>query len=165
MKREQFETVGGGWSTSLRKHLLTRAQVDLSTRPPSSEAKACFGKVARNAHVSNTTPPKWVRTVIPSAATGFYRLGVIEDGEFRPRYFGRSDRELRSRLLTHRRERPEMTHFAPMVTSTIRRAFELECREWHLRGESMENEIHPASPRHIAYDCPYCGLEQRLATV
>lgn len=108
--------------------------------------------------------PSWLSAFVPSGATGFYRLGVVEDGEFWPRYFGRSDRGLRARLLQHSRERPEMTHVTPVVTRTIRRAYRLECREWHLRGDEMENEIHPASPRFIAYECPYCGLEQRLAT-
>lgn len=108
------------------------------------------------------TPPR-VRELVPSGATGFYQLGVVEDGEFWPRYFGRSDRGLRSRLLTHCRERSDVTYFDPVVTRTIRRAYNLECRQWHLQGDGMENDIHPAHPKHIAYECPYCNLEQSLA--
>lgn len=109
--------------------------------------------------------PTRVRELIPSDATGFYKLGTITDGSFYTEYFGRSDRGLRERLLTHCRERPEMTHFEPVVTKSIRRAFQMECREWHLRGDRMDNEIHPARPNMLAYSCPYCDLEHRIATV
>lgn len=108
--------------------------------------------------------PRRVRQVIPENVTGFYRLGNIEDGEFWTKYFGRSDRDLRSRLMAHSRNRPKIAYFRPVVTGNIRRAYELECREWHLRGDQVENHIHPARPRHIDYHCPYCDLVDWLTT-
>ncbi len=104
-----------------------------------------------------------VRQVVPSGSSGFYELGVIRDGEFHPRYIGRSDRDLQSRLETHNRQRDGVTHFRPKVTKNIRRAFELECREWHLHGEELQNKIHPDRPDYLGYECPYCNLNNVLS--
>jgi len=107
--------------------------------------------------------PSRVRDLIPNRAAGFYRLGTNDQNRFRPEYFGRSDTRLRERLVSHARdERAE--RFQALVTDNIRRAFELECREWHLRGDRLENKIHPAHPKHLDYQCPYCDLEDRLKT-
>jgi len=115
------------------------------------------------AHFELTT--ERVRNVVPENAVGFYRLGNVVDGQFWPEYFGRSDRNLQSRLIDHARDYEGVSQFSPVVTENIQRAYQLECREWHLQGEEMENEIHPARPRLIAYQCPYCQMEQNFAEI
>lgn len=107
--------------------------------------------------------PQRVRQVVPSDAVGFYRVGEMNNGRFWPHYVGRSDNCLQDRLVTHARD-GRGTHFEPVVTDTIRRAYELECRGWHLRGDRLENEVHPARPKYIGYACPYCTLEEQLET-
>jgi len=106
--------------------------------------------------------PQRVREIVPQDAVGFYRLGIVKNDQFWPLYIGRSDRGLQSRLLQHSRQRPGVTHFQPAVTRTIRRAFELECRGWHLHGDRLENDIHPARPKRIGYECPYCDLKESI---
>lgn len=108
--------------------------------------------------------PQRVRDLVPSGSIGFYRLGIVKNGQFWPEYCGRSDNGLQSRLLQHARNRKQ-THFVPVVTETIRRAYWLECQEFHLHGEKLENEIHPASPNGIAYECQYCGLKDEIAQI
>jgi hypothetical protein len=105
--------------------------------------------------------PQRVRDVVPTGATGFYRVGSYRDGRFWPHYVGRSDTRLQSRLLDHARSQ-RGTHFEAVVTDTIRRAFELECRGWHLWGDRLENKVHPARPKFLGYACPYCALEEQL---
>lgn len=104
---------------------------------------------------------KVIEQVVPRRAVGFYRLGTDENDEFRQEYFGRSDTDLRRRLNQHVTA-TEHTHFQVQPTRTILDAFKLECGEWHLPTTDTDNCIHPASPKGIDYECPYCLLKESL---
>lgn len=95
-----------------------------------------------------------VNRFVPRKTVGVYRLGVKERHGFRVRYFGRSDTNLRKRLLKHADER-RFTYFSFEETSTILEAFRQECREWHMMMKT-ENVIHPDAPKSLPYRCIYC---------
>lgn len=105
--------------------------------------------------------PYGVRQLAESRSSGFYRLGTVYNGEFFMAYFGRSDKDLQQRLLTHARD-GTYGYFQVRTTETVRRAFELECREWHLTSIATDNKNHPAAPDHSSYECPYCALEKKV---
>ena len=68
---------------------------------------------------------------------GNYELG---NGEKTVIYFGRSDSDLRARLLTHHNEKKGNFEFFRFETAknTVE-AYHEECRLWHLRGEYTKN--------------------------
>ncbi len=87
---------------------------------------------------------------------GNYWLGHYRsDGHFQAMYVGRSDTCLRRRLMTHSR-RGRHDAFITRTTDSIREAYQIECREWHMISRGLSNEIHPRTPRHLPYSCPYC---------
>jgi hypothetical protein len=92
-----------------------------------------------------------VRALIPEGKSGTYLL--YQSG--RPVYAGRSDEDLRSRLVTHARfERAE--HFGFDVFPDAHRAFDMECALFHSLGPKT-NLIHPASPKSSGRTCFICG--------
>lgn len=110
--------------------------------------------------------PWLVRALIPPGQIGTYEL-------FRDRqltYVGRSDTDLRRRLIQHSR-----AHRAEFFTFDIHRstqnAFEAECCLFHGADHVLTNQIHPAAPRHTAHRCPFCRhivtptLSNRLAAL
>lgn len=103
-----------------------------------------------------------VRQLIPRKNVGFYRIGTMRGGKFTVRYFGRSDVDLRRRLLSHCHAKTG-THFEFRMTPYIYRAFVLECAEWHLAHPTAKNLNHPDAPRWIDYLCPYCAHAKSLA--
>jgi hypothetical protein len=92
---------------------------------------------------------------VSSNTIGVYWLGKKKKGSFDIRYVGRSDSCVKTRLMQHI-ETDKFTHFSFKSTKTIYEAFRLECMEWHLRADHTYNKIHPDSPRHLPYVCPYC---------
>jgi hypothetical protein len=101
-----------------------------------------------------------VKHAVERKRVGYYRLGdVNDDGVFVTGYHGRSDRCLQSRLFDHVAN-GLFSAFQVHVTPTIREAFESECRDWHLLMHQLPvgNAVHPASPRHTNYRCPYCDI-------
>lgn len=105
--------------------------------------------------------PHGVRQLVPSRSSGFYRIGTVYNGEFFMAYFGRSDRDLQQRLLSHARD-GTYGYFQVQKTETVQRAFQLECREWHLTSTVTDNKNHPAAPDHSHAECPYCALEEKV---
>lgn len=105
-----------------------------------------------------------VRQDVTANEPGFYRLGTMVDGQFHPSYFGRSDTDIRRRLLEHAKK-GWFTHFRIRPADSVKQAFEQECRDWHLHGEEMTNRIHPARPDGAEYGCPYCDLQNRLRDI
>ena len=93
---------------------------------------------------------------------GNYWLGNYgPDGSFRANYVGRSDTCLRRRLHNHAATY-KFQAFIVRKARTIKEAFEIECREWHLIGKTSRgtNAIHPRTPRHLrVYKCPYCEYD------
>ena len=88
---------------------------------------------------------------------GNYNLGILsDDGEFIIRYVGRSDTCLNSRLKKWCGKR-YYTHYAVTYPHTIKQCFEIECRDYHLLINQIDNVIHPRKPRLLEiFNCPWC---------
>lgn len=102
--------------------------------------------------------PWLVRAVVPDGLPGNYTL--FKGGT--ATYVGRSDTDLRRRLVGHARaERAEFFDFEP--TSRVRAAFLTECASYHaITG--LRNVIHPATPSGSDERCPFCR-ETAIATL
>jgi len=89
---------------------------------------------------------------------GNYNLGILsEKGEFIIQYVGRSDTCLNSRLKKWVGKR-NYTHFAINYPHTIKQCFEVECRDFHLLRNQIDNIIHPRKPRLLdIFSCPWCN--------
>lgn len=101
-----------------------------------------------------------VRAEVERRIPGSYSLGRFKKGRPLVLYVGRSDLDLRRRLLQHARTRRFQWYtFEP--TLTIFEAFRLECRGWHYYS-SIINTIHPDAPAGLPYLCPYCLAGREL---
>lgn len=89
---------------------------------------------------------------------GAYALGSQGSKLFTVLYIGRSDVNLRDRLLQHVGER--YTHFKFMPIYTQEDAFYKECHLYHDFGENslLDNKEHPARPVGTDYQCPRCTI-------
>jgi hypothetical protein len=96
--------------------------------------------------------PWLVRAVIPPARAGSYLLYRRE----RLTYIGRSDSDLRRRLVAHAHAH-RADYFEFDVHSDARRAFDTECGLFHACVGSTTNLNHPASPAGISLRCFICG--------
>jgi hypothetical protein len=73
------------------------------------------------------------------------------------RYVGRSDTDIRRRLLEHVRE-GEYSYFYVEHKRDPVEAFFRECGWWHYHRSTIENdEVHPARPRGYRDACPKCS--------
>jgi len=96
----------------------------------------------------------------PKETIGNYALGEIDNaGDFIVGYVGRSDTNLRERLMTHHEDR--YSHFKFSYAKSPQEAFEKECRNFHDFGgaEVLDNDIHPAVPAGTKLSCPVPGCE------
>jgi len=94
---------------------------------------------------------------------GAYALGHMVQGSFELKYAGRSDNNLRTRLMKHIRN-SKYTHFAFWKRSTIFGSFHKECELWH-KFASLDNQIHPDAPRRLPYHCPFCLTKNNFKIV
>ena len=93
---------------------------------------------------------------------GNYWLGKYLPNEiFQATYVGRSDTCLQRRLIKYVKDE-QYDAFVLRVAISVREAYEIECREWHMISRGLNNEIHPRSPRHLPYSCPYCDFQELL---
>jgi hypothetical protein len=92
-----------------------------------------------------------VRALIPHHLAGSYTLfdatGAV--------YAGRSDTDLRRRLITHARAN-RADYFDFDAHTGPAGAFLTECATYHAIGTGLQNTIHPAMPRGAADSCPFC---------
>ena len=100
---------------------------------------------------------------------GNYWLGsLMEDGAFHTKYVGRSttwdDRTrnsgLQKRLLDWASKR-RYSHFRFRPSGSIPEIFNIECREFHLLRDQLDNIRHPDSPRALGCVCQYCDRSGR----
>lgn len=104
--------------------------------------------------------PWAVRLLIPPAVIGVYLLGEPDSaGRFVFQYVGRSDTDLRRRLLRHC-SAARALFFRHVVCPDSLNAFRLECYFWHAAQDehAISNQIHPAAPCGIQLSCPYCSI-------
>lgn len=103
--------------------------------------------------------PWAIRLVVPERSIGVYLLGSVSlaSSAFCPAYVGRSDIDLRRRLLRHGTT-PLDTYFRVRRCASRQAAFFAECFLFHaLRGTpQLRNALHPAAPDGSGLDCPYC---------
>jgi len=93
---------------------------------------------------------------VESERIGNYALGHNnEDDKFIVNYVGRSDSDVKSRLLywVDNSARP---FFKYSFADSVKDAFEKECRNYHDFNPS-DNDIHPDKPEGRTYRCPVCG--------
>jgi hypothetical protein len=91
---------------------------------------------------------------IEVGSIGNYALGFInENDHFIPKYVGRSDDDLNSRLKDWV---PKYSKFKFSTATTKKRAFEEECRNYHDFIKQLDNKIHPDRPDGTDWSCPYC---------
>ncbi len=103
-----------------------------------------------------------LRNLINPNKSGAYILGTIDDGSFQPKYVGRSDSCLLTRILNHN-HREKVTHVEWEIWSSPKKSYDRECSLYHnlLEQESLEifNEIHPASPLGLGLNCKVCSIK------
>jgi len=120
----------------------------MNATAPSADAGPGVDGIGRRAY---RLAPWLVRALIPPGVTGTYVL--LANGH--AIYTGRSDTDLRRRLVEHARAgRGEFFDFD--AHAHRRAAFVTECAAYHALGAGLENRIHPASPAGTGDDCPFC---------
>ena len=98
--------------------------------------------------------------IIIRSSCGVY---ILSKNRKFPYYVGRSDINLRERILTSSLER-DCDYFSYKETTSPRNAFLLEYRYYHgltERGYKLANEIHPDVPDGTYWRCPVEGCEWR----
>ena len=93
---------------------------------------------------------------VTRTSPGYYKLYAIHprDGGI-VRYVGRSDSDVRMRLLQHADE-GRYRWFEFDYATSPKDAFEHECRLWH-RHQPPDNNLHPDRPTGTNWKCPVCG--------
>jgi hypothetical protein len=100
--------------------------------------------------------PWLVRALIGERHAGTYLL--YRRGK--PVYAGRSDRDLRKRLMTHAHHATG-DHFGFSVHPDAGRAYDMECALFHTLHDITTNRIHPASPKGGDRRCFICGGREK----
>jgi hypothetical protein len=95
-----------------------------------------------------------INRVVPQSI-GVYILGYYDGTSFKAQYVGRSDYNLRSRLISHLNE--NYSHFKFQQFDSRLAAFEKECILYH-DFNPPNNINHPAQPQGISCNCPRCGF-------
>lgn len=97
-----------------------------------------------------------INAAITRKCCGNYALGYIEDDEFIVEYVGRSDSDVKGRLLNHIGEDYESFKFS--YATSPKDAFRKECKNYHDFGGDegkLDNKIHPDRPNNSKYwKCP-----------
>ncbi len=105
--------------------------------------------------------PWMVRALIPEQVVGSYMLYTIDGKRAVPIYCGRSDHDLRRRLVTHPFLR-KAAYFDYFVHPGPEQAFINESTLYHLYKGKIRNLIHPAAPNHSHIKCPYCQFAAQI---
>lgn len=97
-----------------------------------------------------------VERIVEEGRIGNYALGHLDDKKtFIVNYVGRSDTDVKGRLI-HWVENSKRPRFKYSYATSVKEAFEKECRNFHDFSPS-DNEIHPDKPKDKSYKCPVCG--------
>lgn len=103
---------------------------------------------------------KEVIETLKDGLIGNYALGYMSaNNSFVVHYVGRSDTDLKQRLLQHLDDTKVYPYFKFSVANTVKEAYLKECKNFHdFGGEKyLDNKNHPAKPEGIKEVCPYCG--------
>jgi hypothetical protein len=88
---------------------------------------------------------------------GNYALGESRDNSFYPKYVGRSDEDINTRLHQWVGEKRNCPYFKMSYANNRKEAFEKECKNFHDFLSSLDNDIHPDKPDGTNWKCPVCG--------
>lgn len=97
--------------------------------------------------------PWLVRALIPPGQVGSYILYRAA----LPMYVGRSDSDLRGRLLQHAYAGIG-EYFRYDVHRSASHAFRAECSLYHAADTPLTNCIHPDAPDYLDVDCTFCSI-------
>ncbi len=103
--------------------------------------------------------PWLVRALIPPQRIGTY---ILYTAAGRPTYIGRSDTDIRRRLLRHCTDR-HGDYFTYDVHPSVAGAYDVECALFHLLAPHVSNRIHPDRPDFHPTPCAFCLPAQRAA--
>lgn len=96
-----------------------------------------------------------VNKAVSETSPGAYVLGEFKADHFQPRYVGRSDRNVRGRLIDHVSD-TDYSFFCFQYCGTVREAFEAECIFFHSFESDLDNKRHPDRPNGKDWSCPCC---------
>ena len=104
--------------------------------------------------------PNKINAVVAQASPGNYALGHKSDDTFYVSYVGRSDSDVRGRLLSWAGKKSKYESFKYAYASSPKAAFEKECRNYHDFGGSkkLDNGSHPDRPDGTDWKCPVCNI-------
>lgn len=96
--------------------------------------------------------------VLPADRYGVYSLGTQGAGGYLPRYFGRSDTCVKTRLHDHVGA-GLFPRFCVRLLDTLWEAYTYECKLVHAFAGAfpLTNKNHPAKPAGKTWPCPVCG--------
>lgn len=98
--------------------------------------------------------PWLIRALIPSHRVGTYVLSH----DTHVVYIGRSDTDLRRRLIEHARNRGPSIYFTYAIHRSSLLAYDDECSLFHAVGDSATNMAHPQSPAGTTAPCGFCQV-------
>ena len=103
-----------------------------------------------------------IESLLGDNVIGNYALGYLNHSTntFIVLYIGRSDKDLKKRLISHLDDKEQYKDFKFIKQNTIQNAYLCECKNYHDFGGdkgSLVNNNHPAKPETLAIRCPYCG--------
>lgn len=96
--------------------------------------------------------PWLVRALIPPDQVGSY---ILYRAAF-PIYVGRSDTDLRRRLLQHAGA-GTAEYFGYEAHPSPSHAYRAECSLFHAADGPLANRIHPDAPDHLDVECSFCS--------
>ena len=100
-----------------------------------------------------------INKTITKTSAGNYVLGYTKDKTFYVKYVGRSDSDLKARLLSHVSS-GRYKEFKYSYATSPKAAFEKECQNFHDFEETkqLDNNIHPDRPNSSGWECPICDI-------
>lgn len=97
-----------------------------------------------------------IEAIIADNRIGNYALGYVSEDRFHVQYVGRSDTNLKERLLSHIDEE-DYRYFKFSYADFPAQAYKKECKNYHDFRRGLKNKIHPDKPVGTNLKCPCCG--------
>ncbi|TLF92267.1 GIY-YIG nuclease family protein [Nocardia cyriacigeorgica] len=101
--------------------------------------------------------PWLIRALIPTDHIGTY---LLYNGDGDLTYVGRSDTDIRRRLIRHSIDR-QAEYFTYDIHHSVTSAFDVECALFHLHAGVLSNRLHPDKPDFHQAICIFCSIPQR----
>lgn len=106
---------------------------------------------------SYTLTEEKIDEVVTKISPGNYALGHVMEDKFYVEYVGRADTNLNTRLKDWIKK---YSRFKFSYASSLKAAFEKECKNYHDFGENniLNNLNHPDRPSESNWKCPHCDI-------